>query len=193
MIKFNILPSHSGSTGLPKSKVVNELKWPLGGAEISPLAVSWSVQQAREKSPVLLWLQGGPGGTSMFGLFVEHGPYVVHKNLTGESCRINKNKPELFVVCAACCFASLIRSFSLCLQSVWGTTRGHQDILCCTSTTRCVVKWTRSHWLLMSVLSELRNTDRFFFLGWNRLQLHRRWQRFCSEPGWRWQRSLQVK
>ncbi|KAF7669426.1 hypothetical protein LDENG_00186620 [Lucifuga dentata] len=35
-----------------------------------------------EKSPVLLWLQGGPGGTSMFGLFVEHGPYVVYKNLT---------------------------------------------------------------------------------------------------------------
>ncbi|XP_062984822.1 probable serine carboxypeptidase CPVL [Elgaria multicarinata webbii] len=35
-----------------------------------------------ENAPVLLWLQGGPGGTSMFGLFVEHGPYVVHKNLT---------------------------------------------------------------------------------------------------------------
>ncbi|KAM6450181.1 putative serine carboxypeptidase CPVL isoform 1-T2 [Liasis olivaceus] len=35
-----------------------------------------------EKAPVLLWLQGGPGGTSMFGLFVEHGPYVVQKNLT---------------------------------------------------------------------------------------------------------------
>lgn len=35
-----------------------------------------------ENAPLLLWLQGGPGGTSMFGLFVEHGPYVVEKNLT---------------------------------------------------------------------------------------------------------------
>uniref|UniRef100_A0A673GZT9 Probable serine carboxypeptidase CPVL n=1 Tax=Sinocyclocheilus rhinocerous TaxID=307959 RepID=A0A673GZT9_9TELE len=39
-------------------------------------------QERPETAPVLLWLQGGPGGTSMFGLFVEHGPYFVHKNLT---------------------------------------------------------------------------------------------------------------
>lgn len=39
-------------------------------------------QEKPETTPVLLWLQGGPGGTSMFGLFVEHGPYFVHKNLT---------------------------------------------------------------------------------------------------------------
>ncbi|XP_014392486.1 PREDICTED: probable serine carboxypeptidase CPVL [Myotis brandtii] len=35
-----------------------------------------------ETAPVVLWLQGGPGGSSMFGLFVEHGPYIVTKNLT---------------------------------------------------------------------------------------------------------------
>ncbi|XP_034144526.1 probable serine carboxypeptidase CPVL [Esox lucius] len=39
-------------------------------------------QEQPANAPVLLWLQGGPGGTSMFGLFVEHGPYVVFKNLT---------------------------------------------------------------------------------------------------------------
>uniref|UniRef100_A0A8C5NW77 Probable serine carboxypeptidase CPVL n=1 Tax=Jaculus jaculus TaxID=51337 RepID=A0A8C5NW77_JACJA len=35
-----------------------------------------------EEAPVVLWLQGGPGGSSMFGLFVEHGPYVVTSNMT---------------------------------------------------------------------------------------------------------------
>ncbi|XP_022440029.1 probable serine carboxypeptidase CPVL [Delphinapterus leucas] len=33
-------------------------------------------------APVVLWLQGGPGGSSMFGLFVEHGPYIVTRNMT---------------------------------------------------------------------------------------------------------------
>nr|XP_014332380.1 PREDICTED: probable serine carboxypeptidase CPVL [Bos mutus] len=35
-----------------------------------------------QNAPVVLWLQGGPGGSSMFGLFVEHGPYIVSKNMT---------------------------------------------------------------------------------------------------------------
>lgn len=32
-----------------------------------------------QNAPVVLWLQGGPGGSSLFGLFVEHGPYRVSK------------------------------------------------------------------------------------------------------------------
>lgn len=32
-------------------------------------------------APVLLWLQGGPGASSMFGLFEENGPFFISKNL----------------------------------------------------------------------------------------------------------------
>ncbi|XP_012526348.1 venom serine carboxypeptidase [Monomorium pharaonis] len=33
-------------------------------------------------APVVLWLQGGPGATSMFGLFMENGPFIVTANKT---------------------------------------------------------------------------------------------------------------
>lgn len=43
-----------------------------------------SLQIQPADAPVVLWLQGGPGGSSMFGLFVEHGPYIVTSNMTGK-------------------------------------------------------------------------------------------------------------
>ncbi|OTF80121.1 hypothetical protein BLA29_013020, partial [Euroglyphus maynei] len=35
------------------------------------------VLKRKTNVPVLLWLQGGPGGSSLFGLFVENGPIKV--------------------------------------------------------------------------------------------------------------------
>ncbi|XP_055935766.1 probable serine carboxypeptidase CPVL [Argiope bruennichi] len=36
------------------------------------------------KAPIILWLQGGPGLSGLFGLFVEHGPYVLDSNTTAK-------------------------------------------------------------------------------------------------------------
>ena len=32
-------------------------------------------------APLVLWLQGGPGWPTMYGLFKEHGPFLIGKYL----------------------------------------------------------------------------------------------------------------
>lgn len=41
-------------------------------------------QSGQMDAPLLLWLQGGPGGSSLFGLFNENGPLYVDKDGQGE-------------------------------------------------------------------------------------------------------------
>lgn len=40
-------------------------------------------QNEDTKAPLLLWLQGGPGESSLFGLFNENGPIMVDKSGNG--------------------------------------------------------------------------------------------------------------
>jgi len=38
-------------------------------------------QNGNKDAPLLIWLQGGPGGSSLFGLFSENGPFYLTKEL----------------------------------------------------------------------------------------------------------------
>jgi len=42
------------------------------------------LQTQGSDDPVLLWLQGGPGGSSLFGALVENGPFGINKDLQSE-------------------------------------------------------------------------------------------------------------
>lgn len=43
----------------------------------------WYVEQAAKQAdaPIVLWLNGGPGASSMYGFFMEHGPYSVDQEM----------------------------------------------------------------------------------------------------------------
>eukprot|EP01090_Pellita_catalonica_P014546 TRINITY_DN3741_c0_g1_i1.p1 TRINITY_DN3741_c0_g1~~TRINITY_DN3741_c0_g1_i1.p1 ORF type:complete len:455 (-),score=75.13 TRINITY_DN3741_c0_g1_i1:33-1397(-) len=58
-------PSYSGYFTVDEAAFANMFFW------------FFPAQDGNTSAPVLLWLQGGPGGSSMFGLFSENGPFSV--------------------------------------------------------------------------------------------------------------------
>jgi len=44
----------------------------------------WYVENQKQdkNTPLVLWLNGGPGAASMYGFFIENGPYSINPNLT---------------------------------------------------------------------------------------------------------------
>ncbi|XP_075234022.1 venom serine carboxypeptidase-like [Lycorma delicatula] len=55
-------------------------------------------EQNWQKSPVTVWLQGGPGASSLFGLFVENGPYILeNKKLHKRYHSWHKNSNIIFI------------------------------------------------------------------------------------------------
>jgi vitellogenic carboxypeptidase-like protein len=45
-----------------------------------------------QDAPILLWLQGGPGASSMFGLFTEIGPFNINANMSVEPRALSWNQ-----------------------------------------------------------------------------------------------------
>jgi vitellogenic carboxypeptidase-like protein len=58
-------------------------------------------QNGNQSAPILMWLQGGPGGSSMFGLFSENGPFYVsadsNSTLEAREWTWNRNYHMLYV------------------------------------------------------------------------------------------------
>ncbi|KAM7313799.1 hypothetical protein ISCGN_003591 [Ixodes scapularis] len=63
----NDMPSYSGFITVDEYSGSNLFFW------------FFPAMENPETAPVMLWLQGGPGASSLFGLFVEHGPYLVSR------------------------------------------------------------------------------------------------------------------
>ena len=54
------------------------LRRPFRPAQANTFAWYWPALSGVANAPLVIWLQGGPGGSSMFGLFTELGPYRVN-------------------------------------------------------------------------------------------------------------------
>lgn len=74
LVKYDAIPanivSHSGYFTVNRAHGSNLFFWYFPAA-LHP-----------ETAPVVLWLQGGPGASSLFGLFTENGPFSVDINQT---------------------------------------------------------------------------------------------------------------
>src|SRR5690606_25173397 len=70
--------------------LVSEAK--LSDAPSTPLSAVSSPKSGKTDVPVLLWLQGGPGASSLYGLFVENGPLKVNKDGSVEMRNYTWNK-----------------------------------------------------------------------------------------------------
>jgi carboxypeptidase C (cathepsin A) len=84
-------PSPDRVIDLPGFGKVTDLQY-AGCLPISPKEIHhstanlfyWYVQNQKKDphAPLVLWLNGGPGAASMYGFFMENGPYIVQNNLT---------------------------------------------------------------------------------------------------------------
>ncbi|CAG9764019.1 unnamed protein product [Ceutorhynchus assimilis] len=84
---FSSIPSYSGFFTVDKTFDSNMFFWFIPS------------EGDYKNDPVLLWLQGGPGGSSLYGLFVETGPFVVTngEELSFRDYRWTKNHSIIYI------------------------------------------------------------------------------------------------
>ena len=46
---------------------------------------NWNDTQSASQTPLAIWLNGGPGASSIFGNFLENGPLQISQNGTGQN------------------------------------------------------------------------------------------------------------
>lgn len=58
-----------------------------------------AVNDNSKDTPLVLWLQGGPGSPSLYGLFAEHGPFIINEDLsvTLRSSSWNKDHSVVYI------------------------------------------------------------------------------------------------
>jgi carboxypeptidase C (cathepsin A) len=54
----------------------------------------WFFRSSQSYAPLVIWLNGGPGSSSMFGLWIENGPLRVKKTGTGKDDYLVTVNPE---------------------------------------------------------------------------------------------------
>ncbi len=83
------MPTHLDQvTTLPGLKEVKDLELagylPLSNTDTSSALFYWFVENRAHdaNAPIVLWLNGGPGAASLYGFFMENGPYLANKDGT---------------------------------------------------------------------------------------------------------------
>lgn len=82
---FENIPSYSGFLTVDKSYNSNLFFWFFPAFNNYP------------KAPVVLWLQGGPGATSLFGLFMENGPIELKTKIKQRKYTWVENHSVLYI------------------------------------------------------------------------------------------------
>ncbi|KAJ3268372.1 hypothetical protein HDV01_003083 [Terramyces sp. JEL0728] len=73
---------------------------PINTANVNKSIFFWyfeAQEPLEENPPLVIWLQGGPGSSSMIGLFYEMGPYFIQDKLTMNPNTWNKHAGMLFI------------------------------------------------------------------------------------------------